>query len=145
MLSDCLESLKITMACSPPLRNHLECVPEGTSIRVILKPGSRPAWLDEVLWLLQALVDGDQARCYGIDNLLDELNRFTRMEKEKDIITERVSKSLSNIAVLFELESALAWHQPSINLLSVSQDQINNEFDKKTELVMKCREYDGHF
>jgi hypothetical protein len=140
MRSDCLDALKITMACSPPLRNHLECIPDGTSIRVILKPGSRPAWLDEVLWLLQALVDGGQARCYGIDNLLDELNRVTRMEKRKDVISERVSKSLSDFAVLFELESALAWHQPSINLLAVPEDKIIDEFDKKTELVMKCKD-----
>ena len=112
MRSDCIRALKITMACSPPLRDHLECIPEEeTSIRVILKPGSRPTWLDEILWLLQALVDRVQSRCYGIDNLLDELNRFTRMEKQKGIITERVSKLLSNIAVLFELDSAIVWHQ----------------------------------
>ena len=138
MRSDCVEALKITMACSPPLRNHLECIPEETSTRVILKPGSPPAWLEEILWLLQALVDRDQSKCYGIDNLLDELNRFTRMEKRKDIITERVSTSLSNLAVLFELESALAWHQPSINLLSVPKDQIFDKFDKETELMMAC-------
>ena len=60
------------------------------------------------------------------------------MEKREDIITERVWKLLSNIAVLFELESALAWHQPSINLLSVPKDQINAEFDKQTELVTTC-------
>ena len=28
MLSDCIEALKTTMACSPPLRNHLQCIPE---------------------------------------------------------------------------------------------------------------------
>ena len=138
MRSDCIESLKLTMACSPPLRNHLECIPDGSSNRVILKPGSRDAWLDEVLWLLQAVVNSDQSRCDGIDNLLDELNRFIIMKKRNDIITGRVSKSLSNIAVLSELHSALAWHQPSINLLSVPEDRINNEFDKRTELVTIC-------
>ena len=67
------------------------------------------------------------------------------MEKQKGIITERVSKLLSNIAVLFELDSAIVWHQPSINLLAVPEGQINDEFDKRTELVMTCEDTIGIF
>ena len=82
----------------------------------------KPPGRDYLLWLISQLADEQQTFLCGLSNLLDELERVIRNNSEsagvaqKDRISPWISRVLSDLSVIGELEWRISLHQPGIGL-----------------------------
>jgi hypothetical protein len=97
---------------SPPLRRYY--VRRGNSS--IVRRDSRHE--DYFLWLVERFLDDNQIMLVGLSEILDELESITRTKTNaassprSDELSPWIRATLSDLAVLSELDRQLRWHQP---------------------------------
>ena len=139
-----ITNFRLGIAASPPLRSHFVRLPQdpnSTIIRTMSKPSTGR---DYLLWLIRQLIDEQQTFLCGLSNLLDELERITRNKSEsagvaqKERISPWVSRVLSDLSVIDELEWRISLHQPGIGLhRPVEQEELFAEFSRRAILFSK--------
>jgi hypothetical protein len=129
------------IVASPPLREFYlrEYYPDSRVIKYRRKADSARAGssLSKFLGLVDQFADPDQLELAGIYNFLDELERVSRTSSSPggtldDLISPFIDSAISELAVLCELQRQLDWHQPRILPNTVSDDDRDAEYIRRT-------------
>ena len=139
-----LQNFKIGVFASPPLRSYYVRKPHDPDSDTVVIMRKDPRRQDYFLWLIERFLDDQQILLAGFSELLDELERVTRNRtnsagsRHGQQISSWVAATLSDLAVLSELERQLEWHQPRIMPSNETED-YGEEWAKQTILLSTVR------
>ena len=128
---------------SPPLRDYYlrEYHPNPKAVLFKRKddlPVGSSLWY--FLWLVEQFAHREQLELGGIYNFLDEFERVSRNVKslgapQDNLISPFIASATSELAVVSELQRQLDWHQPRILPGTVSDEDQEAEYNKRTTLM----------
>lgn len=137
-----ISNFRAGIAASPPLRSDFLRAPQEPNSTIIKTMSKQSPGQDYLLWLIFQLADEHQTFLCGLSNLLDELERVSRSNSEsggaaqKERISPWISRVLSDLSVISELEWRLSLHQPGIGLdRPVQEPELFAEFSRRTALL----------
>jgi hypothetical protein len=141
---DLLDMFAMITPCSPPLRDRYirqKVKDPNDPIKYDIR-AKDPGKYDYFTTVLEFFTSGEVMTQLGFSELLDELDRITRSNTtgsrsaQPDLISTLVAASLSDLAVVSEIERQLNWHQPKI-LPGSNTEGILDHFAKKQLPSMK--------
>lgn len=148
-----LESFYKITPCSPPLRDRYyrkkvtdpnDPIQYDIGIKNVLK-------MDYFTLILDFFTNAKKMVKLGFSELLDELDRITRSNSsgtrggQNDLISPLVAASLSDLAVVSEIERQLNWHQPRINPVGDDHEGAARRLQKQEMLYNKFFEATDNF
>lgn len=135
---------KTGMPASPPLRCHFWRQPQDpntTIIRVTSKTSSYNRE-DYFLWALEQLLIEKQVFLYGLENLLDEIERMVRSDgQNRERVSSWVARVLSDLSLLAEFRRQMGLLHPGpamTEALSIEDQQ--EEFSSRMKLFSRTDE-----
>ena len=131
------------IVASPPLRDYYlrEYYPDPKAILFKRKdnsPVGSSLWY--FLWLVEQFAHWEQLELAGIYNFLDEFERVSRNANgigapSGNLISPFIALAISELAVVSEVQRQLDWHQPRILPGTVSEQDLEAEYNKRTTLM----------
>ena len=132
-----LEHFKTGMVASPPLRNHYARQPQDPSNTKIIVTGKNSTGVnnDRFLWLMEQLLNEQQVFLFGLENLLDEIERIIRSDsKNRERVSPWIARLLSELSLLGELRRQMGLLKPGPPMTEALPVEAQNaEFARQTK------------
>lgn len=128
-----LEALRKSLAMSEPIRQYFErTLRADKSIAYRLR---KDMTIPPTLEMVYDLLHEHRTTQMGVSNILDCIERFMGQdERQRDLITSEVAKTLSEMAAIGEINARLSHHQPRIQL-PMDLDASLAGFGSRIEIV----------
>lgn len=125
-------NLSTGLVGSPPLRQHYVRKPQGPNTTLTTVFGKYSTDGDYLLWLLDQLLIQDKPLFYGLQNLLDEVERHVHNDAEqRKRISPWVAENMSDLGILGELQRQLALSGPGPRMtVLVPEDELQKDLTK---------------
>jgi hypothetical protein len=137
-----LAQVKVALYSSPALRSRFSIVPKPRSAIPAIKRRD-PENRDYLLWLIETFCDPDLLPFFGPKDLLDEIERVTQSDSTKsqsrqnDRISPWVTKTISDAAVVVEVNHELSLHEPLPQWRQhIPREKVQTQFEKEMDDVM---------
>ncbi|KAL8792654.1 MAG: hypothetical protein Q9195_004714 [Heterodermia aff. obscurata] len=135
---------KTGMPASPPLRHHFSRQPQDPNTTKIVVTSKSSAYTkgDHFLWTLEQLFDGEQVFLYGLENLLDEVERMICSSgQNRGRVSSWVARILSDLSLLAELRRQIGLLHPGAAMTeAVSHEEKQEEFSSRMKLFSRIYE-----
>ena len=135
---------KSGMPASPPLRCHFEREPQdpNTTKIVVTSKSSSYTKGDYFLWTLEQLLVEDQVFLYGLENLLDEIERMIRSSgQNRERVSSWIARVLSDLSLLAELRRQMGLLNPGPAMTeAVSGEEKREKFSSRMKLFSRIHE-----
>ena len=141
---DVLETWKVAMVASPPLRKHFARAPQdptNTRIQVTGKSSSASR-KDNLLWLMERFTMDQQVFLFGTEYLCDELEREVRSNPaNRERISGYMASLISDLSLLGEFKRQIDLRSNGpLMVEDVEEDVKKAEFERKTSLLRRIYE-----
>ncbi|CAF9938008.1 MAG: hypothetical protein HETSPECPRED_000739 [Heterodermia speciosa] len=135
---------KTGMPASPPLRSHFSREPQDPNTTKIVVTGKSSSFKkgDHFLWALEQLLMDNQVFLYGLENLLDEIERMVRSNgRDRERVSSWVARILSDLSLLAELRRQMGLLHPGPAMTeAVSTEEQQEEFSSRMKLFIRIHE-----
>ena len=135
---------KTGMPASPPLRCHFSRQPQDPNTTKIVVTSKISPYTkgDYFLGALEQLLNEKQVFLYGLDNLLDEVERMIRSDgQNRERVSSWVAKILSDLSLLAELRRQMGLLHPGAAMTEpVSSEEQKEEFSSRMKLFSRVYE-----
>ena len=135
---------KTGMPASPPLRGHFEREPQDPNTTKIVVASKNSSYTkgEYFLWTLEQLLVEDQVFLYGLENLLDEIERMIRSTgQNRERVSSWIARVLSDLSLLAELRRQMGLLNPGPAMTeALSNEEKREEYSSRMELFSRIHE-----
>ena len=135
-----IQYYKIGMPASPPLRCHfLPLQDPNTKKRSVMRNNTSYMKEDALLGALGRLLFEDQVFLYGLENVLDEIERMVRSNgRNRERVSSWVPRILSDLSLLAELRRQMGLLNPGpVRQKAISIEEQGKEFSGRMRLFFR--------